>query len=558
MSSAASLGGLPNLKEMLTLLGAMPKEQLEGLAKETYEATAHMRWVPNPGPQSMAFNCTADQVLYGGQAGGGKTDILIGKATQKHQRSLILRRLNKEVLYLAQRTEEIVGHREGYNGQDKVWKMPDGRYLQFGGCQHPGDEKGYKGQPKDFIGIDEASEFHESQIDYIIQWLRTADQNQRCQLMLATNPPDSAVGEWLINWFGPWVNPEHELYGQVKDGELLYFERRGKEFYWSKEPFEITLHNGRTMRAMSRTFIRSTLDDNPDYAEGDYAVRLANAPEELRKRYERGEFVSEPVDGDWQVIPTLWVMEAQTRWKEMDARFPGPPSGVDMTSIGVDVAQGGHDRTVLAPRYGEWFAPIITKPGKETPNGPAVAGLVMMHMRHAAQINIDLGGGWGGSAYDFLKGNDACSILGFVPSETAMGKTVDGRLKFKNKRAESWWRLREALDPAGPFRLALPPDPELKTELTSVHWQLMPGGVIQLESKDDIKAELRRSPDKGDAVVLAWYSGNNRQRARGAGGLRYVARPHNLQTRTNTGHRPARYDRYANKSKPSGGGSENG
>ena len=37
-----------------------------------------MAWVPNPGPQTQAFLCEADELFYGGEAGGGKTDLGIG------------------------------------------------------------------------------------------------------------------------------------------------------------------------------------------------------------------------------------------------------------------------------------------------------------------------------------------------------------------------------------------------------------------------------------------------------------------------------------------------
>jgi hypothetical protein len=84
---------LNKLDEILALLNAMPKEHQEALAAEAMKATANMAWVPNPGPQTMAYECEADEVLYGGAAGGGKTQLLVGKALQKHKRSLTLSRI---------------------------------------------------------------------------------------------------------------------------------------------------------------------------------------------------------------------------------------------------------------------------------------------------------------------------------------------------------------------------------------------------------------------------------------------------------------------------------
>jgi hypothetical protein len=558
---------LSSLNDVLKLLEVMPKAEAEALTEQALLLAKVMKWVPNAGPQTMAYDCDADEVLYGGAAGGGKTQLLIGKAVQRHRRSLLVRRLNAEVPYLVDCVEEIVGHRNGYSGQEKRWYMDGDRLIMFGGMQYPGDERKYKGEAKDFIGVDEASEFQESQIEYIKQWIRTADPNQKCQLLLATNPPDGIKGMWVTRWFAPWVDPEHPLYPQPS-GKILYWKRKAStsgvaEFDWSEEPFDIVdPDTGKKTRAMSRTFIRSTLEDNPDYAAGDYADRMALQTEENKARYSRGEFVVEGEDDEFQVIPTRWVTEAQLRWKLQDRERPGPPPGIAMTAMGVDVAMGGKDRMIIAPRYGEWFAPLVTKPGKEIPNNPAASGFVLSVLRDGAQVNIDMGGGYGSGVLDFLKGNDAMSVYGFVPSGAAAGKSACGKYKFRNVRAEAYWRFREALDPDGIYRIALPPDPELKEELcTHRRKELGPGGMITIQEKADIKQDINRSPDKADAVVIAWYTGN--RRSRGFGANRNSARAgssHGLQTRTNSGSRAKRYDRYANRSNgpSSSGGGEHG
>jgi hypothetical protein len=79
--------------------------------------------------------------------------------------------------------------------------------------------------------------------------------------------------------------------------------------------------------------------------------------------------------------------------------------------------------------------------------------------------------------------------------------------RFTNLRTELWWNLRELLNPnprANPNPIALPPDDELLVDLTNVKYRLDSRGRMQLESKDEIKKRLGRSPDRGDAVVLAF------------------------------------------------------
>jgi hypothetical protein len=85
-------------------------------------------------------------------------------------------------------------------------------------------------------------------------------------------------------------------------------------------------------------------------------------------------------------------------------------------------------------------------------------------------------------------------------------KDMSGELGFINKRAASWWRLRELLDPANKPTLALPPDDELTGDLTSPKWRITSTGKIQIEAKEEAKKRIGRSPDAGDAVVYAVWS----------------------------------------------------
>lgn len=508
-------GMLDDVIKRLAALDPKERAEIQSLADA---ATVNMRWLPNPGPQTDAYYCEADELLYGGQAGGGKTDVLIGLATQEHKRSLLLRRLGKDVSWLVDRTAEVLDTRKGYNGQDDRWTLPDGRVIDFAGCQHPGDEQRSKGRPKDFIGFDEASDFLEAQVSFIINWLRTTEPGQRCRVVFATNPPTSAEGEWVVRWFAPWVDPMHPFY-PVESGRLLHTCRGPEDSWlWFEEPRILHIETGEVRDATpeeiasddphvtktrSRCFIRSGLSDNPDLAKTNYRTQLQGLPEELRRRYERGDFTAGAEDDEFQVIPTEWIRAAQERWTPEGWRT-GP-----MTAIGVDVAQGGKDQTVFSPRHGNWFAELLAWKGIDTKDGPSIAGRIVQHVTDAAQVNIDLGGGWGGSAFDHLKESEI-SVLGIVPSAAATGRTSDGKLGFLNIRAETTWKLREALDPTGREAIALPPDPQLRADLASYRWKLRSGGVIQVESKDDIKKRLGRSPDRGDAVILSFASGSSR------------------------------------------------
>lgn len=498
-----------DLDDIISRLSALSPEDRAEVETLARKHTAHMRWIPNPGPQTLAYDCLADQMLYGGEAGGGKTDLLIGLATQEHQRSLLLRRINKDVSWLVDRMSQILETRNGYNGQDDRWTMPDGRVIDFSGCQHPGDEQRNKGRPKDLIGFDEASDFLEQQVEFILGWLRTTVVGQRCRAVFATNPPTSVEGEWIVRWFAPWVDPQHPLYPYPM-GKLLWTCRGLEdEWVWFEDPGEKEI-GGETRATISRTFIRSGLGDNPDLARTNYKTQLQMLPEELRKRYERGDFTAGADDDEFQVIPTEWIRAAQERWK--------PDDGERMESVGIDVAQGGKDNTVMAPRWKgksvtHWVDKLRKWKGVDTPNGATVAGLFIQVQRHAAQANVDMGGGYGGATFEKLVEAEIAAY-GFVPSEGSEARTSDGRLGFKNKRAEATWRLRELLDPENQETVALPPDAQLRADLASYRWKLLSGGIIQVELKEDIKKRIGRSPDDGDAVIIAMATGSRRVQPR--------------------------------------------
>jgi hypothetical protein len=454
-------------------------------------------FVPLPGPQTAAFESLADELLFGGSAGSSKSYLLLGVAASQHHRSLIIRRQSTELDGLSSDLIAMLGA-DGYNKVDKE-HTAGGRSIKLGGMQYIDDWRSYAGRPRDFMGFDEAGELLEEQVSSILGWLRSTDPRQRCRAIFASNPPRGAEGQWLIDWFAPWIEPSFP--NIARPGELRWFVFVKGKTHWVDGPGQYEIE-GESYTARSRTFIPGKLSDNPFLARTEYRSRLENLPEPLRSQLLHGNFLAGREDDAWQVIPSDWIMAARQRWQEQ------PPSNVPMTSIGVDVAQGGGDQTAIAPRHGSWFAPLKVFDGINTKDGPAVAGLVFTTMRDGCAVAIDLGGGWGGSAYDHLKTQEI-AVEGVVPSAASDLHTKDGKIGFVNKRAELWWKFREALDPNDGAYIALPPDPALVADLATPRWKLTPRGV-QVELKEEIRKRLGRSPDRGDAVVMAWGYGNAR------------------------------------------------
>jgi len=452
-------------------------------------------WVPLDGPQTEALECQADVLFYGGSAGGGKSDLILGAALTRHYHSIIFRRQSTQLLGIQNRLlDEILKSRKNWNGQDDILRLPD-RVIEFGSCNVVGDEIKYQGRPHSLKGFDEICHFLKSQFMFLKGWKRSTVVGERQRIICAGNPPTTPEGEWVTEYWAPWL--DKNCPNPARPGELRWYAMLdGVDTpVESGEPFS---YKGELITPESRTFIPSHVEDNPFLMATGYKATLQALPEPLRSQMLKGDFSAGKQDDIWQVIPTAWVEAAMARWT------PEGKKG-QMDSMGADVARGGSDNTVLAPRYGTWFDKLKKFPGSDTPNGPIVAGLIVSALRDAAPIHIDISGGYGGSPYDHLKENEY-QVIGINNASTNYSENQLDRdtqqLKFKNNRAFFMWRFREALDPDKGENIALPPDNKLKADLCAPRWKLTAQG-IQIELKEEVKKRIGRSPDDGDAVILA-------------------------------------------------------
>ncbi len=448
-----------------------------------------------------AYLCPADELFYGGAAGGGKTDLILGLAVTAHRRSIIFRREFPQLRGIVERSHEIIGQAGSYNGQEHIWRLGDGRVLELGAVQHPNSVDKYQGRPHDLKAFDELTHFTEGQYRFLNGWKRTERVGQRVRTVATGNPPTTAEGRWVIDYWAPWLADKHP--NPARPGELRWYAVIDGKDTEVDGPEPIS-HQGETIEPKSRSFIPAKVEDNPFYMATGYRGQLQALPEPLRSQMLLGDFNAKAEDDPWQVIPTAWVLAAMERWERME------PPALPMTALGVDVARGGRDKTVLAPRHGAWFAQLQKHKGQSTPDGPAVAALVVTAVgRSNAAVQVDVIG-VGASVYDTLKGKVNAFPVNFAQASNATDRSK--RLRCLNVRAEAYWGLREALDPASGEDLALPPDKELLADLCAPRWMMRVGG-IQVESKEEIVKRLDRSPDCGDAVVLAALPVKERRKA---------------------------------------------
>ena len=457
------------------------------------------RWTPQSGPQQMAYESQADILFYGGAAGGGKTDLLLGLALTSQRHSIIFRREAVQLIGIEERMTAITGTRQGYNSQTGVWRLPQGRVMELGSVKEPGDWMKFQGRAHDAKLFDEICHFLESQFRALIGWLRSDDPNIRQRVVCAGNPPTSSDGQWVKRFWAAWLDPTHP--NPAKPGELRWYvsDENGDDFEVpSGDPVKV---GSDWFTPKSRTFIPSSVDDNLFLSTTGYKATLQSLPEPLRSQMLRGDFQAGASDPAWQLIPTAWVKAAQARWVKKEIKGP-------MTAIGFDPARGGADKSTAARRHGQWFDELVSVPGAVTADGPTAAGFIVPLIRNGACVCVD-SIGIGSSALDFIKGLNLL-VLPVVGSAMSGLSDKAGQLRFRNKRAEMYWRLREALDPTLDDPIALPPDQELLGDLCAARYKIVTMGDkagIQIRDKDEIREAIGRSPDKGDAVAMTFVSG---------------------------------------------------
>lgn len=423
-------------------------------------------------------------------AGCGKTDLLLGLAAKEHTKSIIFRREYEQLKSLIDRSEHLFAAAGTFNRTEHVWHLHGGRVTEFGACKNVADAKKWQGRDHDLKAFDEIAHFTISMFQLLSGWTRTTRKSQRTRIVCAGNPPLDDEGQWVTQFWAPWLDATYHK--PAAYGELRYFTvLDGKDTEVDgPDPF---VHNFKRVTPKSRTFIRGSMDDMIEYLGDDYEATLQAMPEPYRAKLLDGDFSAIGASELFQVIPSAWVVKAQERW-----RYSVAPE-IRMSALGVDPSRGGRDETVLSPRYGAWFAEQFVYPGKTIPDGPECVRHILAH-RDEAPVHLDVGG-IGSSVYDILVSNEI-PVVALNGASASSGTDRSGKILFFNKRAQWHWEMREALDPVTGYNLALPPDPQLRSDLCAARW-IPAGRGIKIESKDGIKERLGRSPDRGESLIYA-------------------------------------------------------
>lgn len=160
--------------------------------------------------------------------------------------------------------------------------------------------------------------------------------------------------------------------------------------------------------------------------------------------------------------------------------------------MGVDVARFGDDRSVIMVRQGLYCSDPITYQGLDNMEF-ASRVIAAIKKWEPAAVFIDIGNGSG--VVDRLR------QLGYDVTEVNFGSKASSPI-YVNKRTEMWYDVKQWVESGG----VIPNDQQLKQDLAAPTYKYNAKNQIQLESKDDIKKRIMRSPDSGDALALtfAW------------------------------------------------------
>lgn len=164
--------------------------------------------------------------------------------------------------------------------------------------------------------------------------------------------------------------------------------------------------------------------------------------------------------------------------------------------IGLDIARFGDDYTVFCFRRGRWCQKFITLKKQDVVSiADYCQGIITDYA--PARVFLDAGG-IGGGVYDILVARGFRDIIRAVN----FGSKAIMEERYANRRAEMWANAAAWLNQELPVQI--PPDEELLSELCCVNKKYDTRGRLLLESKDEVKKKLGRSPDKADAFVLTF------------------------------------------------------
>lgn len=326
----------------------------------------YMLHTPHP-PQQMYLWLDNREALFGGAAGGGKSDALLMAALQyvdvPGYSALLLRRTWTDLIKpgaIMDRTRQWLEHTDAtpHDG-GREWRFPSGARITFGYLQYDKDKYKYQSAEYQFIGFDELTQFQQGVYEYMFSRLRRpALPCLVCKTPLRKKGPVVKHADKKYETHEPVPDRKVlEQYGPAQqDGKTLFdvplrmrsaTNPGGMGHVWVRDHFITPETKGK-----GAVFLPSLLRDNPALDRKEYEQSLAHLGPVERERL---------LNGDWDVLEEGEMFDRA--WFQIAEDYPRKARVVrywDMASV-----EGGGDYTVGAlvslTEDGQWFVEDIVR-----------------------------------------------------------------------------------------------------------------------------------------------------------------------------------------------------